>query len=539
MVKKGRSGRHWLSNGAIVMRLVLPCVWTISSAVWSEMAWADPITFQDHVGVSAAAGFRDHSGRATSASESREGSTSAAASASVQSGDGYLGSADVTVSLDKSQPLHVSGRGTGNISASTPSTNETGSSFGATGVEFDREFSLLAPHTFSVDALFVESEAQGFTSSREYRVILAPNRAFLPGDEQLFFIAECFEDCHVSSPITQVRLNGLLPPGPYFLQITEFVDNFVGQAGSTHSGHEEASFDLDLTPVPEPAAIVLLGSGLLGFLGIGRCSLRSVTRRRKTAACDNSVSWFWGPRCQMRLTMWMAAVGLGLWPAPVSAGPIRIIEDLRAVEVLSELRHGVDATLFKHVRRTSGDDLDVSAGDTLSSGAEAGGNASLTSSLAEPYGFTGTAETVVDVATAGDPITSSFALARARFEIGFHLDAAQAFRFSHHISGVSFVDGGASSVSHGTAALSGVFFHEFDPQGSTGAFERGVLPPGDYDLVVDEVISGLASGAAPKAFQARGDFSFKFGLTPVPEPTSLVLLGSGLLGLFAFRQRRA
>jgi len=267
VVKKGRSGRHWLSNGAIVMRLVLPCVWTVSSAVWSEMAWADPITFQDHVSVSADAVFRDDNGHFVKVSKSGEGSTSAGASASVMSPEGYLGSADTTFSIVTGDPLHLSAVGTGSASGTTPPSNTTGFSGGGTALLFGRAFSLRAPHTFDFHAVFLGSEAPGLSQGTQFRILLAPTREPLPGDDDLIFDAECFEDCEVTHPRVDVLFSGTLPPGPYGLDVWYDLGGGAFQAGSRHAVHGEFSLDLDLKPVvPEPASMVLLGSGVLGLL---------------------------------------------------------------------------------------------------------------------------------------------------------------------------------------------------------------------------------------------------------------------------------
>jgi hypothetical protein len=69
--------------------------------------------------------------------------------------------------------------------------------------------------------------------------------------------------------------------------------------------------------------------------------------------------------------------------------------------------------------------------------------------------------------------------------------------------------------------------------------ETGLLQPGiEYGLFVEQLQYGLLLGRR-SAIDSEGVFSFTMDMTPVPEPASIVLLGSGLIGLLRVRHRRA
>jgi hypothetical protein len=234
------------------MRLMSLWPLTVSLVVWPHAAVADPIRIAlDGRNVAAQVDLLEgNPAKQTNAVDQKFADDNLVAAVTLSRG-GFLGSGAATLSSTVT-PAHMSGFGTVTETVTVPPSPEdefVRFSMAAAVSFFELKFQLDTPHLFDVGALF--------TGTQPLSQVLLDG----PGDQRLI-------DFAAVAP-AQVREKGLLLPGVFRLRIQEFVGESLRTIGtSTQQG--EFSFTFDLTPTPEPASLVCLGTGVLGLLSVRR-----------------------------------------------------------------------------------------------------------------------------------------------------------------------------------------------------------------------------------------------------------------------------
>jgi hypothetical protein len=254
-----------------------------------------------------------------------------------------------------------------------------------------------------------------------------------------------------------------------------------------------------------------------------------------------------------RRTVWLVTLTLVAWPAIVGADPITLIGVTRSVSAFVGVR---DDSGFE-----SGDDQTTANEDTVTAAATvsapqghfASAVGTLSSSSASDLRhFSGviTGTSVAMVPSSSElPRSHGVADSLAGFSVAFQLDTPHEVDLSVHSTGTELLQGGlpfpifsiVDARFQVVAIESPVFRTIFSGRGFGEFHKKALLPPGGYIAAVDILVD--ANSTRPgTTLRAHGESFYTIDLSPpapTPEPTSIALLGSGLLGLMAGRRRRS
>ena len=244
------------------------------------------------------------------------------------------------------------------------------------------------------------------------------------------------------------------------------------------------------------------------------------------------------------LPLCLLTVSLTALPGVAVADPIQIFLDGRNVFAAVVTQNNSDQ-LLNDRHQLFGEPL-ASAAVVSPDGYIASALTTLSSSVTDPHHLFGAG---TGSASATVPSTNrtgvSAANSESTFSVGFFLDRQHAFDFSGVFTGTdSLVEAGNVSSRVWVASLvsitadSIIFDHRrVLASGTDQLRETGLLPFGDIMLTingnVDEQLHQPGSTHA-----SHDEFAFRFDLAQTPEPTSLVLLGSGVMGLLTAKRRK-